>query len=482
MILTKDAQAMVEANLARFAIPGAVVALMQGDARQVLPYGLARPGLGRPVDEATLFSIASCSKAFTATLIAILASEGRLSFEDPVRKHLPEFTMDDPWITEHATLRDLLGMRLGLAREGLNNWGRNRDVPHAVVFERLQYMTRIAGFREAFTYLNPAYTALAEIVSRVTGQPFSRVLSDRLLDPLGMTDSFLDEGWPAESLCWATPHVVLDGALVALPQARCGGREGESCMYVSGRDAVRWLAANLSSGALDGRPPIPAEALAAVHAGQIVASPAAILGQSFAEYCMGWSAADSRGRRVLTHTGSELGSVSYTLLCPESGIGVAVYAACDRMAAVMSTAMMVFDHLIDAPATDWGALFLKLGPQEEAAFEAMVDSYLPVPPDTAPITLEPCVGTYESGHSGQLRVALVDGRLTIRLDEGDLFAGWLEPLGGSVFRPRLDDPGAAAGLIGRSRLDFVIENGRATAVRAFGLGQFWRIDDRQALR
>ena len=61
----------------------------------------------------TTFQLASCSKAYTAASVAILVDRGELNWDDPVRRHLPEFQMHDERLSDIATLRDLLSMRLG---------------------------------------------------------------------------------------------------------------------------------------------------------------------------------------------------------------------------------------------------------------------------------------------------------------------------------------------------------------------------------
>ena len=71
---------------------------------------------GKPakVTPDTLFPIASISKAFTTTALAMLVDEGKIAWDDPVRKYIPEFAMYDPWVSEHFTVRDALTHRSGL--------------------------------------------------------------------------------------------------------------------------------------------------------------------------------------------------------------------------------------------------------------------------------------------------------------------------------------------------------------------------------
>lgn len=75
------------------------------------------PGtIGRvePVDEKTLFAVASNSKAMTAAALAMLVDDGKIAWDAPVTRCLPEFAMSDPRVTALMTVRDLLVHSSGL--------------------------------------------------------------------------------------------------------------------------------------------------------------------------------------------------------------------------------------------------------------------------------------------------------------------------------------------------------------------------------
>ncbi|MFN2411610.1 MAG: serine hydrolase domain-containing protein, partial [Pyrinomonadaceae bacterium] len=77
-------------------------------------YGVRELGKPEPVDENTLFAIASNSKAFTTAALAILVDEKKIAWDDKASKHLPDFRMYDPWVTSELTIRDLVTHRVGL--------------------------------------------------------------------------------------------------------------------------------------------------------------------------------------------------------------------------------------------------------------------------------------------------------------------------------------------------------------------------------
>src|SRR3954471_22755714 len=96
-------------------VPGAALVAASGD-RTVVLKGYGRKHIDRPdpVTPDTVFPLASCTKGFTATLLAMQADNGKLGWDDPVRKHLPSFHLADPRADARVTLRDLLAHRTGL--------------------------------------------------------------------------------------------------------------------------------------------------------------------------------------------------------------------------------------------------------------------------------------------------------------------------------------------------------------------------------
>ena len=83
----------------------------------------SRDNNGAPVTENTLFQIASCTKAFTATLAAVCATEGLLDFDTPVINYIPGFRLNDDYATNHLTVRDFLSHRSGLPRHEYSWYG-----------------------------------------------------------------------------------------------------------------------------------------------------------------------------------------------------------------------------------------------------------------------------------------------------------------------------------------------------------------------
>ncbi|HEY0301310.1 MAG TPA: serine hydrolase domain-containing protein, partial [Rhizomicrobium sp.] len=287
MLLNRDeAVPALAAILEKFGVPGAGIAVVSCGESLAWGHGVCVKGAAEPVTADTTFQLASCSKAYTATTAAILVDRGEIGWDDPVRKHLPEFQLHDERLSELATLRDLLAMRLGYRNEGLVNWGRNTELGVEMLFERMRYLEPVAGFREAFTYLNPAYTLIAEVIARRTGKGFAAFQHDTLNTPLGQGNTFVCEGKYLPAHPHAFPHVTLEEGIVPLGEARCGGRHGESCVYSTPNDAARWLRLHLGKGEIDGARLVSQAAMDQMHRPHVYGPAIAALDNNFLAYAM----------------------------------------------------------------------------------------------------------------------------------------------------------------------------------------------------
>ena len=115
----------VNRALTEWKIPGVALCVVKnGKVVLMKGYGLREAGSNDKVDENTLFMIGSNSKAFTATALAMLDSDKKMSLNDKVQKWLPDFKLYDPWVAKEANIRDLLFHRLGFTAEVREKMGK----------------------------------------------------------------------------------------------------------------------------------------------------------------------------------------------------------------------------------------------------------------------------------------------------------------------------------------------------------------------
>ena len=143
---------------------GVALAVVKNDEVIYLQgFGLRDEARGLPVTTQTLFPIASCTKAFTTASMAILADQGKLNWDTPVREYIPSFKLYDPFATERATPRDLVAHRTGLPRHDLM-WYHNLTAARQELFERLRYLEPTKDFRSFWQYQNGMYMAAGYLV------------------------------------------------------------------------------------------------------------------------------------------------------------------------------------------------------------------------------------------------------------------------------------------------------------------------------
>src|SRR5215472_9551553 len=154
-------------------------------------YGMANLNDDVPITPATVFHVASLSKQFTAASILLLAQEGKLSLDDPVRKYIPELPDSEAPVTIRQLIHHTSGLRDQWDLLGLAGWRYSLDL--ITDDDVLSVVTRQKDLNfppgSKHLYSNTGYTLLAQIVKRVSGQSFREFTTARIFAPLGMTNT-----------------------------------------------------------------------------------------------------------------------------------------------------------------------------------------------------------------------------------------------------------------------------------------------------
>src|SRR5450830_1123705 len=240
----------VNTILKTFDVPGIAVAIVK-DGKVVVAkgFGVRKLGAPAPVDGRTLFEIASNSKAFTAATLAMLVDEGKLSWNDPVTKHLPGFRMYDSYVTGEMTVRDLLTHRsgLGLGAGDLLWWPTTN------------FST---SFRSRYAYDNLLYIVAGQIIAAKTGKPWGEAVRERILTPLGMNDTTTDITAMTASADYSAPHSKIGEHAAVVKPMPVGNAIGAVGIDTSAEDIARWMTALLAGGKIDDHTRLFSEAAA----------------------------------------------------------------------------------------------------------------------------------------------------------------------------------------------------------------------------
>jgi CubicO group peptidase (beta-lactamase class C family) len=172
--------------------PGCAVGVARGGAVLLTKgYGLADLESGRAISPETIFETGSVAKQFTATAVVLLATDGKLNLDDPVRKYVPELPDYGSPLTIRHLLTHTSGLREWSALVGVQGWPRGSRVHRQA--DLLDVVTRQRSLNhkpgEFYSYTNSGYGLLFTVVERVSGQPFATFTTDRIFTPLGMSNT-----------------------------------------------------------------------------------------------------------------------------------------------------------------------------------------------------------------------------------------------------------------------------------------------------
>lgn len=315
----------VAEGMRRTGVPGVAVAVVHDD--QVIHlkgYGVRRAGTPEPVDPDTVFQLASMSKPIASTVVAALAGDGRVTWDDPIVKHDPAFAMHGAWVTREVTLRDMFCHRSGLpdhAGDLLEDIGYER----AEILYRLRFVKPESSFRSHYAYTNFGLTAAAVAAAKASGKLWEDISAERLYRPLGMsgTSSRFADFMAMSNR--AVGHVRDGNTWVARYTRDPDAQSPAGGVSSSARDLAQWLRLQLGRGSVDGRQIVAAQPLDETHRPQIVDRPAAnpMMDRS-AFYGLGWDISyDDPDRIRWGHSGAfNLGAATCVSVLPIQRIGI----------------------------------------------------------------------------------------------------------------------------------------------------------------
>jgi CubicO group peptidase (beta-lactamase class C family) len=434
----KEFDAYVARGLQVLRTPGASIAVVK-DGRVLFAKGYGMRTLGDParVDAHTLFQIASNTKAFTTAALAILADEGKLSWDDPVTKFLPGFQLYDPYVTRDFTVRDLVTHRSGLGLGAGDLLWFHSNYNRGEIAHRIRFAKPVSSFRSAYAYDNVLYIVAGEIFPAVAGQSWDDFVRNRIFTPLGMSESGTTTAFFTSSRNAATPHAVEDGQLQVVPLDSVDNISPAGGIASNVTDLARWLVCRLDSGRYsDGEGRLFSEGQAReMWSGQTILPipdpppPLAALRSNFAEYALGWRLRDYQGRKIVSHTGGLAGMSSQITLVPAEKLGLVILtnSESDLMAALT---YRLLDDLLGAPRPrrDWVAAFAQAAQIARAGADSTLKAIRAGRDSLSQpsLPLGRYAGSYRDELYGDAGVALENGRLVLRFDRSPAFVGDLE--------------------------------------------------------
>ncbi len=431
--------------LAQWKTTGLAVTVVK-DGRVVFAkgYGVRESGKPAPVDTSTLFAIASTTKAMTAAAIGMLVDEGKVSWDDPVTKHIPGFQVQDPWVTREITVRDLLTHRAGLGNADYL-WYAS-DYPTDTLISRVALLKPAYSMRSGFIYQNVMYIVAGQVVAAASGMPWAEFVQRRIFGPIGMRNTHALASLVPSDANTASPHFRYGGDTIGVAKrdlSQSIGPAGD--VWSSVADMSKWTMFLLDSGRVDGKALLKPDTWRELFTPQTIVPPdefypsQQLTKPNWRTYGLGWFQHDYRGRKLDFHTGSLAGMVAILGLIRDDRFGVFVSGNLDHSEIRHALMYKAADTWVAGPGRDWSTDLLAIYDRQRVRRDSLraAGEASRIRNTRPSLDLAKYAGVYEDATLGRVMITLSDGKL--RLDAGHALKGALEHWHYDRFQVRYDD-------------------------------------------
>lgn len=385
-------------------VPGVSVALVVG-GEAILTEGFGAKDLEQntSVDAQTLFCIGSCSKAFTATGLGILADEGKLDWEKPIREYLPGFRMQDPFAHEHLNAIDLLCHRSGLPRHDLAWIGApdNRQE----LFSRIYHLEPNESFRSTWQYQNFMVMTAGILGGELNGNSWEELTRNKIFSPLGMDQSNLSLAEWNEAKNKASSYQWIDdqGQFKKLPYRNIDAIGPAGSINSNAEDMSKWLLFQVGNGRFQGKKILSLKEIRRQRTPVIaMGTPGQEPVLSQPMYGLGWMTYFYQGLSAINHGGNIDGFSAEVFVIPGQQFGIAVLTNLDRTRFPTAVCLEAADIFLDLNRNDWASQFKGTGLPNgmELGEEKPIAGTLPSHP------LKHYVGTFSHPGYGTLEIEM----------------------------------------------------------------------------
>ncbi|MBF8456764.1 serine hydrolase [Kaistella sp. G5-32] len=466
---------LIQNTLKTFDVPGISVGIVKdGKVIYSKGFGVSSLTTNEKMTDETLVGIASNSKGFTATALAMLADEGKLSFDDKVSKYIPEFQMNDAYVSKEITIKDLITHRagLGLGQGDLMFFPEGGNLSVNDIVHNVRYLKPDHSFRTTLEYNNVMFIVAGEVIHRVSGLSWADFIEQRILKPVGMTSSFgsYNRAKAANVSNIIAAHAPVDGKVIAVPHDWNESANAAGGIMSNIKDMSTW-AEFLMNGftTKDGKKLVTDKQIQQLWNLQI-STPVALKNpydSNFGGYGLGWFLTDVKGHKQVYHTGGLIGTVTQFTLIPDLKLGIIVLTNQQSGAAFSSITNTVKDTYLGMPQKDWlktyGDRMTKVNADyEKGKKEIFAKSEAFKKDKNAQINSEQIVGTYNDPWFGEVIISKDGNTFRISCKNSPRLKGELLPYSANVMIAKWDDRSYDADAFVNFNLD---ENGKAQGMK-----------------
>jgi CubicO group peptidase (beta-lactamase class C family) len=465
--ITDSLDRYITGAMKQWELPGIAVGIIKdGKIVYAKGFGVREAGKNDAVDTASLFMIASCSKAFTGTALALLEQEKKLSLDQKVTTLLPDFRLYDSLATREVTVRDLLCHRIGLEtfQGDLVHWDSN--LSRAEIVAQLAKYPPQYGFRSHYGYSNAAFTAAGQCIAYATdGMSWESYVRARFFEPLGMRRTSTTHQAIVSDKNAARPHTRAGGKEIVVPYDHIDNLGPAASVNSSVNDLLKWVHMHLDSGRFNGTQVVPYSVLDETYSPQIFIdnlNPKFFPTRHFSAYGLGWYLSDYGGRKVISHDGGAGGFLSNVTLVPEEKLGFVILTNSDNNSLYKALYYQLLDAFLKQPYRNYNSIYLKRAANARTKEDAETELYRKTiaAKNKTPLPLTAFEGVYRESTYGRITIKAVNNNLELTMEHHPDLKGKLEYLDGNSFHCTFSNP-----VFGTAVIPFDIEEKQVTGFK-----------------
>jgi CubicO group peptidase (beta-lactamase class C family) len=322
---------LIQETLTTFDVPGISVGVFK-DGKEVYAkgHGLRSLTTKKNMNDNTLVGVASNSKGFTCFALAMMVDAGKLNWDDPVRKYIPEFQLNDPWVTENFKVRDLVTHRsgMGLGAGDLMFFPEGNDFNVQDVINNVRYLEPETSFRSKFAYNNNMFIIAGEVLKRVSGLSWEDFIETKIMKPVGMKNSKASYNRVTDRSNIIDAHTRAEGKVIQIPHDWSETANAAGGIVSNVHDMIAWAKFLMNDAVTENGERLLDKNL--FHELWQLQTPLNVsvndsYDSNFRGYGLGWFVTDVKGgHKQVYHTGGLLGTVTQFTMIPDLDLAIVV--------------------------------------------------------------------------------------------------------------------------------------------------------------
>lgn len=276
-----------------------------------------------PVDENTVFHIASVTKSFTASLLGILEKEGKVSLQQKPAYYIPKLQFHNSEMDNLITIESLLSHK-----SGIGNWDGSlvlfAENNRLKSLKKFKYLKPNGKINDSWIYSNAGYTIAGTVVEQVTGESWDKNIRDRIFEPLDMDNSFLSIENMKRTNNYSLPYGLKDGTTKEVLFEEYFDYSPAGAIKSCAKDLANWTITWLNEGKFEGKQILPKDYVYDATSIQNIrdgegSEEVFLFGDGF-----GWRMESQLGQYKVYHGGNTSGFSSLVLTYPFTKLGIIV--------------------------------------------------------------------------------------------------------------------------------------------------------------